>query len=278
MIECVLDISAFRKHVLLPLANPGGQAPKKPLMSRELQDELKRLRYIRKASESPMAFGRLFAVPRPDGKSRLIWDGRHLNANCQKPPQFHLKSIPEHITYLLRDEIALFLVADMKTWFVQLKPCRDVAQYFGVWLYDGEYILNGLLMGWSWAPVIAQFSSEGVAGRIMSKIVLAMQKILAMVYIDNLIFAIPRSCLSYAASLKRILIEEASTCGAIIKDGSIEMGQRVDWLGVTLDASSHTFSISQKFITKFPASLALNQDLARPMPIRSWYSIISWCS
>ena len=52
--------------------------------------------------------------------------------------------------------------------------------------------MTGLPMGWAWAPIIAQFSAEGVAEKIfdlISNLVLLMG-VDGLVYIDNIILAL----------------------------------------------------------------------------------------
>ena len=87
----------------------------------------------------------------------------------------------------------MFVIFEMRSWFVKLKPSQKVAKCFGTKLILGWFIMSGLPMGWAWAPIIAQFSAEGVAARIL-KVVELLKKmgVNALAYIDNIILALDK--------------------------------------------------------------------------------------
>ena len=131
VVEVILKNKAFLQLALRdPAALPGPDAIKKASMPVHIQEEMIGLGYVYPPKQEPVSACPIFLVPRSDGKFRVIWDGRSLNAACHAPPPFHFRSLTEQLAALLDPSIAAFITLDFQSWFVQIKPHRSVARFF----------------------------------------------------------------------------------------------------------------------------------------------------
>lgn len=272
IIRVILNFKEFQKQVLK-------QSKAKPALLRPCsidkatQEELKALRYVKKAKRRPRMICSIFTVLRPDGKERLIWDGRMLNEQCHPPPRFHFRTLSEQLRWLLKDGSNWFASFDFKSWFVQLKPVPQVAAFFGARLHDGIYILAGIPMGWSWAPIIAQLTSEAIVRRMILK--LAVKPIAVIVYIDNVIMIFAGPARRKEKMILGTVLAEARECGVVIKESSILVGERAPWLGLEVDAIAQAFRLKPTFIEKVIKAWKQAQDCNFVIPVRAWYTILS---
>lgn len=281
IINVVLDPQIFYTKVLniLECKDRDFSSFRAPPISRQIQNQIKHLLYVSRPKRShPIQMCcSLFCVGRPDGKLRLIWDGRKLNQICRTPPKFHFLSIAEHLVALLTSKIKAFFTIDMRSWFVQLPPHPAVAAWFGTKLYDGLYIMMGLPMGWAWAPIIAQFTAEAVARCIVANIPELKEEGVIIIYIDNIILGLPSALATRPGYVQRKVRLACKALGAIIKTGSESFGPRVDWLGTTIDAETKLFKIKSSFIEKY--TILTNAFVISPetydTTLRTWYSILS---
>ena len=270
IVECILRPHLFFAHVLSDLnALPKQEGIRRPSMSRELQGELILLGYVKQSPSHLQACCPIFSVPRPDGKRRLIWDGRKFNFCCHPPPNFQFQPWGRQLQRLLDPRVKVFMTWDMKTWFTQLTPHPDVAGYFGTRLGEGrEWMVTGLPMGWSWAPSIAQFTAEGIAERLIFS-----QPVVfcTFVYIDNGILGLEGDVHRMQKRLEKISLKT----GVIIKAGSIETGPIVTWLGVELNALLHMFRLKQSFKEKLDLMWKEVQRQEFILSVRAWYAVLS---
>ena len=276
VVENVLDPECFRKRVLLT-DEQDQESCKLPSFPKCLQEELLKLGYVRRARKPAKCLCRLFCVPRPDKKLRLIWDGRNLNKRCARPPTFHLRTTLDHVKDLFRSTVHAYYVLDMRTWFCQLKPHPEIAQYFGTKLKNGVYILVGLPMGWAWAPIVAQFTAEGVAAVIAERLPQLQEGGVVVVYIDNLILGLPESLMKEPLLVAEEVRRACESVGAVIKEGSQKFGTRVEWLGVEIDCTLKKLRLKKTFIHKlFVATSQIRQtEVPTEKSIRQWYAITS---
>lgn len=219
----------------------------------------------------------IFAVRRPDGRLRLIWDGRSLNDICHQPPSFAFTPIHKQLETLLAPKVQGYFVFDFKSWFVQLKPTEYVGRWFGTRLHRGRgWVLSGLPMGFSWAPVIAQSTSEGILTEIQRRIAATCEfETSGFVYIDNGILAISGAtdlqlALDTVETVVRQVCQEA---GAVIKDGSVTKGPLVEWIGLELDASFSSYRLKPAFVEKFAGLVSATSPTGST--VRQWYSVLS---
>ena len=275
IVSTILDPHLFHTCVLNSAASTLTpeqlQSCRKPSMSRSLQRQLTRLGYAGKVGTLPKVLCPVFGVPRPDGKIRLIFDGRKLNSICHPPPPFHFRPLSEQLTRLLAPNICHFIVLDFKSWFVQLRPHPKIALFFATKLADGVYIIRGLPMGWAWAPSIAQFTAEAFTRRVLANLPTG---ILAFVYIDNIIFGFPSELKWCLAKAKRSIINIANICGTIIKKDSLIVAPKITWLGLELCAVSHTFRLKEDFIQKVTL-IWERTTMFSSLPLRAWYALLS---
>ena len=276
VVQKILDPALFEEEILLKETQDPADG-RLPSFPKSVQRELLRLGYVRRSPVTPKCLCRLFCVPRPDRKLRLIWDGRALNKMCAPPPKFHLRNTLDHVKDLFKSSVHAYYVLDMKTWFCQLKPHPKVAMFFGTRLNDGYFILVGLPMGWAWAPVIAQFVAEGVAACILRYLPELKQGGVIVVYIDNLILGLPEALAQRAEFVAERVKKACNSVGAIIKDGSQKFGTRVDWLGVEIDCVLRKLRLKKTFVQKLVEAtkdiMKASGDLSKS--IRQWYSVLS---
>lgn len=225
-VECILSFRSFRRHVLLPTAHGilcHSRTTRRPSIPHELQRQLISFGYLKPPAHTILCSCPIFAVPKSDGNLRLIWDGRPLNSQCQPPPSFHFIPLSSQLSHLLSGNIRRYLTFDFSTFFIQLTPHHKVASYFGTRLFDSsEWVVAGLPMGFTWAPFIAQSTSEGFANKLSH----GLDCILTMMYIDNGISAI--SAESEDLADQRLLAHRthlescAKDCGIVLKQSAIE--------------------------------------------------------
>lgn len=199
----------------------------------------------------------LFAVGRPDGRLRLIWDGRPLNALCAPPPRVHLPDIREELPALFHPRAQGFVAIDFQSWFVQLAPSRAIAsQFFTATGQDGVvHRVTGVPMGFTWAPVVAHAVSCWIARRILAGAARERIEILgARAYIDNIIFVV--SDLAATGPLLACIKAVARVTGAVIKPSSVETGPEVDWRGLTLSLQTRQVRLKSAFVTKVDQALS----------------------
>ena len=113
-------------------------------------------------------------------------------------------------------------------------------------------IVAGLPMGWAWAPIIAQFTAESVAKKIVEVCPeLLAEGAVILVYIDNFIIALPNSLSSKMTFIKAQVETACRALGAVIKESAWQLGSRVEWLGVQVDAKKKMFRLKPSFLKKF---------------------------
>ena len=235
VIEVILSENAFRKRVLVfPEKCPDVSNVRKPLMADDLQEEVINLKYVRRAKQTPLAACPIFCVPRPDGKKRLIWDGRQLNLACAPPPPFHFRPLSEQLQRLLHKKIKFFITFDFQSWFVQLKLC--LARFFGTRRRKGIFI-----------------PAEGFMWRLNPHLP---PNLIIFVYIDNIIIGVPEEALNSTDLIVKIIQSHALQCGLVIKKRSLECGTRVTWLGVEICAENHLFRFEARLHPKTETHLA----------------------
>lgn len=239
----------FRDRVLRAMPEPVRRPSR---MRRDLWAELRNVGYLRPCGAAPMWLCPLFAVPRKDGRWRLIWDGRNANAQCLPPPRVHFPTLREDIQALLGPRVRGLVAIDLKSWFVQLRLSPGTAAFFGALGADGvPFRVTGLPMGWTWAPVAAHAATCILARRTMMALPSATRAALVAVrvYVDNVIFAVAEivACDMVLATLRRICRE----AGAVIKPSSVESGRSAEWRGLVLSVgASPSYRVAPAFVAK----------------------------
>ena len=277
IISVILDPVKFQQNVLRELEKVESlERPRSPSLPEDILRQIEEKGYVYRAYAPPRCVCPLFCVPRPDGKLRLIWDGRKLNDRCKKPPRFHLRSTLDHVRKLLNPNVKAFYTIDMKTWFVQMKPHPKVATYFMTWLKDGIFIMCGLPMGWAWAPIIAQFVAETVAKKIVELLPELSKGGVVIVYIDNIILGLPEELAGKESHVRSKCEEACAKLGAVIKAGSEQFGRTVEWLGVEISGEKRQFRLKESFIKKFRClSMPVTIEPPAILTYREWYAILS---
>ena len=242
----------------------------KPSFPIALQKELIE-RYLKKSRKKPRSLCHIFPVARPDGKMRLIWNGKKLNAAANPPPPFHFVPLSRQLRRILSKKFKWLLTFDLKSWFVQISPCAYVSSFFGTSVsIAGMWIISGLPMGFSWAPIIAQFITEGLMRRILDSLSFVP---LIFVYLDNVLVAFDEGFQWQEKEFKEVLKKTLRATGIIMKQDSLLSGRNIDWLGLNLDLNSFSFSLKSSFVSKFKE--LWETAVGRSASLKSAYAILS---
>lgn len=203
------------------------------------------VRPCRKGQVRFVAFG--FKVLKSDGvKARLIWSGVAFNALFRRPPPFDLPSIPRLVSCFLKHSGYKLVSADLRSWFVQLPPSEWLSRFFGIRCGDNYGIVRGIPMGWAFAPFIAQQFARAVARRVASVLAKKGARIEFVVWIDNVIGAVP---ISFPDSEIRAAFDQvADESGCIWKE--VEIGQVVEALGIVWDLRDQRWRLTPSWVSK----------------------------
>ena len=153
--------------------------------------QMRTLRYVRRLRREPRwgSTCSIFFVPKDEQKERLIYNGRPLNARCQRPQNVGFTPMHQMMRCLSRTCVSWFASYDFVSWFVQLRVAREVQEVFVVEASDGgRWRLAGLPMGWSFAPVVAQKVALTIVEEALRRV--NDPGVEVFVYIDNVIFAV----------------------------------------------------------------------------------------
>ena len=99
-------------------------------------------------------FCALFTVAKSTQTLRLIFDGRELNALCNRPPPVCLPSIVDVLE--TAEHTRIIIAGDLRHWFHQLSVPDQVKRFLGVKCNKRIYKYQTLPMGLSWSPWLAQ--------------------------------------------------------------------------------------------------------------------------
>ena len=157
------DVAAFRSAVRGRISLPG----KRTKLSQEMVVQCvdAGLLVKKKRKDALRGVVTLFSIPKRDPLiHRLIVDGRPVNSAMIDPPKFSLPGPRELSELLLHSGAQVACSIDMKGWFYQFALSKGVREYFGVRHGSTVYHFARMPMGWSFAPAIAQTTSEVLLG------------------------------------------------------------------------------------------------------------------
>ena len=277
IVEVIRTERAFRQDVLLDPEDGGSPARRVTRMPKAVSRELIRMGYVKpKGSvvrKKTFMRCKLFAIPRSDGSGlRLIFDGRPMNQVCRAPPTLRLSRIREDVQRGLADRRVSRMVAlDFATWFCQLTTSPEVKSFFAVALqgWKGDFVMGGVPMGFSWAPVIAQLAARAILRAVLRHVGGGVRH--SVVYIDNLIFFVEDSTVE--ARVVKALEEVCQRAGATIKPGSLERGTRVEWRGLVLDTSARTVKFCERWVGKVEQVKSFLIG-TRQVSVRQWWGAL----
>ena len=89
-------------------------------------------------------------------------------------------------------------------------------------------MLNGLPMGWRWAPLIAQLLARGILRAALTRFGKCVGR--QIVYIDNIAVFVRME--EEAEQLANVTCDVAASMGAKIKEGSLTNGHIGEWRGL----------------------------------------------
>jgi hypothetical protein len=256
VLRVVVSWPEFQRRVILEGEWEKGfvsEASKRLRVSGFRLKQMRELFYIRRMRHRPTwgSTCSLFFIPKDSSKERLIYNGRPLNARCQRPTNVGFVPMHDMLRCLTRSSVSAFASYDFVSWFVQLRVVREVQEVFAVEAYDGStWRLTGLPMGWSWAPVVAQRVASTIVEEARRR--LADPRVEAFVYIEIFIFAINGEDVGKERlrAVDRVFREVCGEVGAVLKETATVLGTEVDWLGVLLVAGSRQVRMREAFVEK----------------------------
>eukprot|EP00760_Papus_ankaliazontas_P021221 PhM_4_TR18660/c3_g1_i2/m.19873 len=178
----------------------------------------------------------LFTVPKKDESLRLITDGRPLNANFAPPPSMDLPRIHELISDILSHEYVA--QADARGYFFQFPLSRGVSKYFGARLGAGrgatkDFAMTRMAMGFSWAPAIAQRTSN------------VLVRGLGVCWVDN--FAIYGNDLQDFARRRNTFLQRAVDVNLLLDDTTLQPTTRTIMVGVEMCLETKRYRMDPKW-------------------------------
>jgi hypothetical protein len=216
---------------------------------------------------------RVFVVPKSDNTGRLVVDCRPVNSVLPKPPKMHM----ENVRSILLDILACRYVCqlDAKSYFYQF-PLGHAAQEVlvsGIGGRRGDYqkvAWNALPMGFSWAPGIAQTTSEVIQQ-------LSIQPgVKGHVWIDNFVFASnDKLALQKTVEVFKQLCQEVN----LVLKPDEGITTRTVLLGVELDLKKKTGSLPQERSEEVAAAIAkLEKTHSTPRAVCQIIGNVIWAS
>eukprot|EP00760_Papus_ankaliazontas_P000246 PhM_4_TR10041/c2_g2_i1/m.99261 len=183
----------------------------------------------------------IFTVLKKNEALRLIVDARRLNNIMAKPPHMDLPTVPEVIDILLR--ASHFCTVDGRSYFYQFGIAEEVGQFFCAHVSGtkGRFVplqMTRMPMGWSWAPAIAQHTSN----------VLLDHGRLGLAWIDNFIFW-GNSEDEVNGKLQQFL-SRARDCNLMLDTTEPPIVTAGEILGVEVDLVLKTFRLASDWVQK----------------------------
>jgi hypothetical protein len=205
---------------------------------RHHQNELLDNRIISPASKSKLVLP-MFTVPKKDGTLRLITDGRALNDNFEPPPSMDLPRIHDVIAYILDHQYVA--QADARAYFFQFPLAPGIRTYFGVKLSDGrgttfDAEMNRMPMGFSWAPAIAQRTSNVIV------------RDLGICWVDN--FAIAGHTSLEFAKRREEFLSRVRQANMIVDNTDLIPTQRTTMVGVEMCLVEKRYRMDPAWVLK----------------------------
>lgn len=252
-VATLTDASLFRQRVLRRCAADEVSSQQATVqdvhLSRHHKEDLIQKGYLKRIRRAAFRCS-IFAVWKPDGTLRLIWNGVPFNALCNPPPEMHILPYPLMLAILLEPGVLSYVCYDFRTWFLQITVVAEVAEYFACRFPNGEiFLVCGVPMGWSWACAIAQALTQAFARAVIAELGLPRRQVTLAFCIDNTIWAIRDASVKPAAIMAAVT-RVAARFGIQLKDSATELGASVDWLPYVLNAQTHTAAFKASYREK----------------------------
>lgn len=207
----------------------------------------------------------MFCVEKKDLSLRLVVDGRKVNVLLQPPPRMDLPGLHEVIDYVMSNEYALQV--DGSSYFYQFGISEEVGSMFCANLAAerGRFFpvaMTRMPMGWSFAPYIAQLTSNTLLRA-------ADGRILGVAWIDNFIFAGKTK-----EEVMANFLEFRNRCDLC----NVRIDNREPSPDTVLSALGIHFDLKAKYVSLDPAWVAKrNFNLSSFMSPRQLYEITGSC-
>jgi len=191
-----------------------------------------------------------FCVEKKDSTLRLVVDGRKVNVLMERPPRMDLPGLHEVIDYVLSNDYALQV--DGTSYFYQFGISDEVGTMFCANLSAerGQFTpvaMTRMPMGWSYAPYIAQLTSNTLLRA-------ADGRILGLAWIDNFFFA-GKTKEEVLANFKEFR-DRCDSCNVRIDEREPKPEPVLSALGLHFDLRSKELSLDPTWVAKRNFSLA----------------------
>ena len=264
------DLTSFKSILIHP---PVSSSPPSNITSTDIQ-QLLHWSVVKKVPRacSKRLINRVFKVMKSDGSStRLIMDCRPLNQAVVPPPTFFLPSPQTLIPFIL--SFSFGWTSDFQSWFFQFLLHPDIASFFCFRFLNSIYALLVLAQGFSWAAVIAQFTSCFLNGTHPSSKECFLQGDSAT-WIDNTLL-LAHSVESLRCRVDNF-IARCETANAVLgaKDPlDLSSSSHINFAGMEFDLKAKTWSLKQTWREKAAETFrsVLNSS---SVTTRQWLSLI----
>ena len=205
----------------------------------------------------------IFDVPKADPLvRRLVVDGRPVNTRLPKPPKLSLPSPFSLARSMDSHKAGWATVIDLRGYFHQFPLSPDVAAFFCVRVGHTWYRWCRLPMGFSYAPWIAQNTSEVFLGELLASG--------SAVYLDDMI-VIGASEIEVRARAAYVRDRIAYCKGEINEAKSMQApAQRVSYIGLEWDVPCAAFRFPEAWKQKALSSLTASCDREEATLLAWW--------
>ena len=198
--------------------------------------------HVQKANVRPLVVSPLNVVPKANGSPRLIHDLSLLNKFVQRGPKV------KHINVLnLAKKFSsksYFCKLDLSNGYFHLPIRKQDRKYFGFSFDHTYYVFNSLCFGYLPAPDFFQYFSQEIV-RILRE-----QNVGCEVELDD--FLIHANSYEKCRKDVELVVSLFSYFGFKINfsKSCLILSQKIDFLGYTLDAVNHCFTLTQEKLVK----------------------------
>ena len=187
---------------------------------------------------------RLFAIPKADGRVRVLYDLSQLTPFLGKPT-CHL---PRPMDVLANENAQWAIKVDLSDGFFHIPVHSKLSQYLGIQYQGVTYRWTRLPMGLATAPAIMQAVMREAAKYISAQCPL----IQAYVYLDDFLFVARHP--EHLTGIPQLMRDMGLTIN--VKKSQLQPVTELTYLGIHLDLANRTLSVPADLKTKVLRAIA----------------------
>jgi hypothetical protein len=197
------------------------------------------------SKESVQAYVPMFIVPKADGKGRIIADCREVNGAVPPPPKMKLPDIRNVVDSVMKRK--WIVQYDARSYFYQFEVSPHARRHLisAVGGKRGNFrkvAWTVMPMGFSWAPGIAQITSEVIVENVRRRC----PKVEAAVWVDNFFFAgDSREEVEEAAKVFKSVAKEVNM---ELKEDNVMVSESSVLLGVVMNLKEKSLRLKEEAV------------------------------